>query len=574
MQNEEELVMYTVPNLLKIDHGNRYASIPETPAPPLMSKVYYEYYQKIWEDMAEKILLTTDNPKQSMEAFLNMANKKYKFRYIYDEVNFNDVYDNVSFFVTCKLCGYRELTNRTKHLNNEKGCMGCSDEPRGGSWNKSLIEAKGRRKYGERYSYDLIPPFGPYPKSSAGGTPHVPIHCRLCTTDFKVEIHKLLGKDYIGCPGCCDKKYESRSYQSFWIIATRIHGGKFLYPLWPRDKIIGFETMIPYTCRECGTTAEISAHIHLFRSRQTCKFCLGRDDWTFEKFTRLVVPALSDTHNFELVKPEDIVNGESKIKVIHKPCGTINTVGLYYFYYNGLKAAGSPKAGCTKCGLINWCPQFVHEELERYFPGKYRFIQESETLDCNTRLKIYCIACNDVFMTNVKNLFHSGCGCPGCFMSKGELMCERALKELRLPYVKQWRLPTNTKRRYDFHFSCYHGPYLVNYIIEIDGRQHFDKIERYHPTDEIYKYKRLVDIEKTQDAIRCGYKIIRIDYLQFKFIRHNIIEAIKSPSYLYVSNVEMYDWIIKGISGHRVETQLEDDGDLSEEEDGEDETTE
>jgi len=118
---------------------------------------------------------------------------------------------------------------------------------------------------------------------------------------------------------------------------------------------------------------------------------------------------------------------------------------------------------------------------------------------------------------------------------------------LDIKFSKQFRLDER-KRFYDFCFVYKSRKYLIEY----DGEQHFGYKKFFHDSEDHYHGKQKVDIEKTADATKNGYSIIRIDYTQFKNIEYHITQALESLSTgefdIYVSNEEMYMYILSEVA--------------------------
>jgi hypothetical protein len=55
-------------------------------------------------------------------------------------------------------------------------------------------------------------------------------------------------------------------------------------------------------------------------------------------------------------------------------------------------------------------------------------------------------------------------------------------------------------------------------------------------------------IEKTQEAIDNGYRLIRISYLEQDEISEHIKNALKSPFWIYYSNEDLYKYISSKVS--------------------------
>lgn len=126
--------------------------------------------------------------------------------------------------------------------------------------------------------------------------------------------------------------------------------------------------------------------------------------------------------------------------------------------------------------------------------------------------------------------------------SKGENKIAEVLTSLKIKFQREYVISTFPHRRYDFYFVV--GKY--KYLLEYDGEQHFKHINFFHKTiDEFLKYQQ-IDREKTFNAIKNKYKVIRIDYTQnndIELLKYHIKSALRKKYNLYLSNKRMYDYL-------------------------------
>ena len=130
--------------------------------------------------------------------------------------------------------------------------------------------------------------------------------------------------------------------------------------------------------------------------------------------------------------------------------------------------------------------------------------------------------------------------------SKGELLCSEILIELGFPHRCEFILESLPHKRFDFMFTTRDR----NYVIEIDGQQHFKHVRRFHKTRAAFLEYQAVDITKTKMALAAGFYVIRIDYKQSQTkeqVKHHIVTALASGVKVYASNWEMYTYIRDGL---------------------------
>lgn len=108
----------------------------------------------------------------------------------------------------------------------------------------------------------------------------------------------------------------------------------------------------------------------------------------------------------------------------------------------------------------------------------------------------------------------SGFSTCGCEVSKGELIINRWLKEMKINFKPQVSFEDLRGERGAFlkyDFGIYKGGELFC-LVEYQGRQHFVFVEKWHKTKEIFKKSQNRDKKKREYAKRNSIPLIEIHY--------------------------------------------------------------
>lgn len=130
-------------------------------------------------------------------------------------------------------------------------------------------------------------------------------------------------------------------------------------------------------------------------------------------------------------------------------------------------------------------------------------------------------------------------------VSKAEQQCADILKNMGLFYKPQYHLPGFGRKRYDFYFEKDNGGKKYEFLLEVDGEQHFQYSSyMYRGKESRFKAQQTNDLKKTWVGISKGYCVIRIHHKDMGNLEDHLKNAIKNSNCLYVSNVDKYEVLL------------------------------
>jgi hypothetical protein len=199
---------------------------------------------------------------------------------------------------------------------------------------------------------------------------------------------------------------------------------------------------------------------------------------------------------------------------------------------------------CRECAYIDLNASHKHNELLQQRGWELR----GSYVNCRTLCQYICDKGHN--FEDLPRYILSGAMCPKCGGSKGEQLISKVLDDMGIKYDREYVLPILPCRKYDFIIS-HNDKY---YLIEFDGIQHFEFVDFFHMTPEVFAHKQEIDRIKTYVPLMTGYNLIRMDYTllkstdptqQFNNIKNHIISALKSDSTIYVTTNSLYDgWLL------------------------------
>ena len=197
-------------------------------------------------------------------------------------------------------------------------------------------------------------------------------------------------------------------------------------------------------------------------------------------------------------------NSKSKVEIICSQHGSFFQIPNSHLFGKG----------CPKCAIESRVEQRIFsrnifiERASLKHGDKYDY----SLVDYNgssSKVIIICIK-HGSFSQQAKSHL-SGRGCPKCKSSQGEKDIRDILVSKNLKFFEQYRFKDCRNRRpLPFDFAIFKNEVLT-YLIEFDGRLHFDSVDYFGGVDALNKTKERDEI-KTKYCLDNNIKLIRIKY--------------------------------------------------------------
>lgn len=299
-----------------------------------------------------------------------------------------------------------------------------------------------------------------------------------CGYEFEIRIDHLLNRKK--CPKCNNRKYELEDFQ---LKSDEIHNKSY--------KIIEFNGVnkkikaLHYVCKNIIEPKGLN---HL--RGDGCSYCYGNKKYTKEEITEIS----NNKWKGEFTILSDELDYNKKALIIHNKCGNMFEQKISSHLLRG---------GCSCCaGNRKHDIESIQNKSNKIHNNEYKIIEIF-----NNKTKILHKSCGNEFIQVIKTHL-SGCGCPKCRTSKGEILIDNFLKMNNIQYITQKTFNECkfvNKLKFDFYLPEF------NICIEFDGEQHYRPIRHFGG-------KKAFELQKIKDNIKNDYcksnniRLIRIKY--------------------------------------------------------------
>lgn len=259
------------------------------------------------------------------------------------------------------------------------------------------------------------------------------------------------------------------------------------------------------------------------------------------KHTKYTIDELKKTFHIKDVDILDITYPGPKIKIKCLKCNTIKEIGLetykHYKFTCCKKIASLKKKELQKTKAKKYFKQL--EEQKEYKKKKegyikqlknetkyYKYYTEFKTIHGNDieikekkykveeKFLVKCNICNHKWKTNFKKL-REGKGCSLCKSSKGEKAINKYLLDNNYSFKREYRFENTEISLLRFDFAVDLNNKL--YLIEFDGKQHFNIESQFGDNNKEEKFNKIVANDKKKDKY-CkdnNIPLLRIPYWEF-----------------------------------------------------------
>jgi very-short-patch-repair endonuclease len=375
-----------------------------------------------------------------------------------------------------------------------------------------------------------------------------------CLHEYQSIVNQRCNKNS-GCQYCVQNTMKICKHMS--IEYTHPNVAKLWHPtkngtLLPSNVTVGCHTKIWWLCpKKCshGCCHEWQTSIHHLATDTGCPYCSNRKLCEHMSIAYTHPEIASEWHPTKNKDLDINLISSGSSRKVWWLCPRTCKEGCLHEYQQVVHCKTISNQGCPYCSITNkkFCshnsieythPHILSEwdcEQNKNPPSKYTF---------GTNAKVHWICKQDKnhkYIQAISSRTTKRTGCPFC-KHKTELLLLKFLIKYYTDVVHGFKQSwCKHKRELPFDF-CIRS---LKIIIELDGRQHFEKVLNWACLDEVIKR----DIYKMQKADAEGYKIIRIFQVDVynnseKWLEENLLPHIVSEdrSHVFISTSDdMYD---------------------------------
>lgn len=269
----------------------------------------------------------------------------------------------------------------------------------------------------------------------------------------------------------------------------------------------------------CGMSFERS--FNKFKSGQTkCRKCIGRNDWNFETVKKFIEEE-SKSDNKLITKS---YKNRRQALTIQCNCGEEYSTDFHTFLYGN-------KRKCDECvkEIVREKTRKGIDYLKNYVIDNSDAILLSENYeDYHQRLLFQC-KCSNTFKTSFVCFTNGKRSCDICSpTSKLEFISEKFFIENNINYLPQYTfkdLVSPKGRNLKFDFAILNSDNTLNFLLELDGEQHF-KPSNGFGGQEKFEQTKLYDEIKNTYCLDNSITLHRISYKEIHNLENVLLEII------------------------------------------------
>ena len=361
---------------------------------------------------------------------------------------------------------------------------------------------KSKKIHKDRYSYE----FSNYVNCST----KVEIVCNKHGIFYQVAKEHMSGH---GCMKCARGSYDTKEF----IKRSKIKHGE-LYD-YQGTIYENSSKKVNIKCNECNEIFNMIPNNHLTGSG--CRVCTNKkmsivNTSNTEKFIEKSLKIHGQLYDYSLI---NYINSVTPVEIICKEHGIFEQKPTIHL-------RGS---GCKQC-VYNFYKKEYLQTTEMFIKKAIKVHGElydySSVNYINSKNKLQLICKTHGIFKQLPNNHLRGSGCPSCKLSKGEKKISKYLKENHIKYEKQKSFDNcisknGYKLSYDFYIPD------IKMLIEYDGRQHFEPIEKWGGLEQFNEQIER-DLIKKNYSIENDFKILHIPYWKFDDINNILKHELRS----------------------------------------------
>jgi hypothetical protein len=309
-----------------------------------------------------------------------------------------------------------------------------------------------------------------------------------------------------GCPKCGKANAAEKrrlNFKSFLIEARKIHGTQFEYNETSYSKI---SATIKIKCKVHGWFEQLAdAHI---RQSQGCPRCGRLNQISKRKMSRKEfiskAQELHSANDYDYSKV-DYKNNRTKVEIICPIHGS-----FFPSPDNHLNGSGCPICGIEKVhlGQMKDLDTFISDS-KKVHGSKYDY---SKVIYSGGKRFVQIICPKHGSFMQTPNSHQRGNGCPNCNTSKGEDKVKQILRNLDISFKQQHTFEMLIDKR---KLKCDFFVPQFNLVIEFNGRQHYEPVNRFGGNKGLLETQRRDKI-KREYLKENNIKLLEIHYLDIE----------------------------------------------------------
>lgn len=304
----------------------------------------------------------------------------------------------------------------------------------------------------------------------------------VCGVEFDMRIDHLINRGK--CVHCDHRK---RTFDRFQIESNSVHNNEY--------EILEFvagNDPVKIKHLLCGSIFYQKGYSHLKGHR--CDVCYGNVKLSKEDIIRESKKKWGE--DFTIISEDVEYTKMSKIR--HNKCGNILEQIVSNHLVNGSCAYCANNKKHDK-NSIQLKSNEVHNDSYIIISDKFKNVK--------SKIDIQHMQCGRTFKQTISEHL-TGCGCPFCNLSKGELFIQKFLEDNNINHIRQAtfdRCIYKKKLRFDFYIPD------INICIEYDGQQHFRPVH-WFGGKPAYEIQLVKDSIKTDFCLNNNMELIRFKF--------------------------------------------------------------
>lgn len=268
---------------------------------------------------------------------------------------------------------------------------------------------------------------------------------------------------------------------------------------------------------------------NFIHAKKKCSACNGNKLKTTKKFKEEVFALCGN----EYTVLGEYTNAKNNILMRHnsKFCDNfIEEIKPDSFLSKGIR--------CSKCSkrFLYSSVRKTQKEFERevFDIVGTEYLVLSEYVNTKTKIKMVHNkhGCNHVYYVSPHHFLYNNRRCPKCNESKGEERVSSILDQKKLLYIREYKFGNlRNKKQLQFDFAVFNEKKEPLFLIEYDGKQHFEPVQ--FGGIAIIEAKENLEKQIKNDLLKDSYckenniDLLRIPYWEFENIENKINEKMK-----------------------------------------------